>query len=68
MISMIRKIAVPRSRNLTVVIPEEFLDHKVEIVVFPINDEIDPEVQALSDHSASLIDEWQDSSEDGVWK
>jgi len=66
--SMIRKIAVPRSRSLTVAIPEEFLNHKVEIVVFPIDDEVDPEVQALSDHSASLIDEWRDSSEDSVWK
>ena len=66
--SMIRKITVPRSSELLVAIPEEFLDHKVEIVIFPIDDDVDPEVQALSDHSASLIDEWQCSAEDEIWK
>ena len=31
-------------------------------------DEESKELQALSNHSANLVDEWKDENEDAVWK
>lgn len=43
-------------------------DQRVRVVVLLDERGNDPGVQALSDHSASLIDEWHDPSEDEVWR
>lgn len=65
--TLLREIATPHSDHLTVKIPSEFVDQKVEILIFPVEEQMDVDVQALSDHSASTIDEWQRSDEDLVW-
>jgi len=33
-----------------------------------IRDEESREVKAFSNHSANLVDEWKDDSEDAIWK
>lgn len=40
-------------------------DHKVDTVDAT---EKFLEIQAFSNHSANLIDEWKDNSEDDIWK
>ncbi len=52
---------------MTVKIPSEFVDQKVEILIFPVEWQEEISVQALSDYSASTIEEWQHSDEDFVW-
>ena len=57
--------------NGVLVLPEPYKslkDQHVRVVIL-LDDRIgDLEVRALSDHSATLIDEWHDLSEDEVWK
>ncbi len=33
-----------------------------------IEDSVHDEVRAFSNHSANIIEEWQDDSEDDIWK
>ena len=51
-------------------IPDDFVQgDKVHArVIILVNEEaVDPEIQALSDHSASIMDGWDDPKEDLVW-
>ncbi len=66
--TLLREITTPHSDELTLKIPPEFIDHQVEILIFPVKGQMDHDVQALSDHSASTVTEWLYSDEDLVWK
>lgn len=52
-------------------IPEEYqqLRNKhVRVVVLVKDDDADMELEALSNHSANLVDDWHHPSEDEVWR
>ena len=65
---MFRQITVPHSKTLTLDLPDEFVEQQLEIIIFPVGLETDSETRALSDHSASTIEEWHDPEEDLVWR
>lgn len=71
---MLRQIIKPKSEHYDLLIPKEYLNHEVEILVLPFesinNEKLNPEdndIKAFSNHSASTIEEWIDDSEDDVW-
>ena len=78
---MYREIIEPTSQEYILKIPKEYLDQKIEILILPffsavdkkkesflkVSDSLD-EIKAYSNHSANLIEEWKDSSEDDVWR
>jgi len=35
---MLRKVLVPTSDEITIDLPREYLNHKVEILIFPLNE------------------------------
>ncbi|MBE0487145.1 hypothetical protein [Marinobacter sp.] len=59
-------------RDGVMVIPEKYARLKnthARVVVLVDEDEFpsDPEVKALSNHTADTIDEWKDPEEDDIW-
>ena len=71
---MLRQIVRPTSENFNIHIPKEYIDTDVEILVLPfkefknrINSKEENEIKAFTDHSANIIDEWLDDSEDKIW-
>ncbi len=52
-------------------IPEDYKslnNQHVRVVMLFENHHGDPDLRAFSEHSAALIQEWQDTAEDEVWK
>ena len=52
-------------------IPDDYrslYNQHVRVVMLLENPHGDPELRALSEHSAALIQEWHDTAEDEVWK
>ena len=70
---MKREITIPKSEYMNIRIPKSYIDRKVEILIFPLdigNEESPNEFSDLmtySNHSANLVDEWLDDSEDKIW-
>jgi uncharacterized membrane protein YvbJ len=78
---MYREIIEPTSQEYILKIPKEYLDQKIEILILPFSSHVDKkkesflkisnnfdEIEAYSNHSANLIEEWKDSSEDDIWR
>lgn len=70
---MLREIIVPKTDSYTIHIPKEYINKTMEILVLPLShntqDNIDVmETNAFSNHSANIIKDWLDDSEDNVWK
>jgi hypothetical protein len=69
----IREFTTIKNHELRLQIPEEFDYEEVEVVIMPKHDArtdtqdtvSNEELQALSNHSASTVEEWMD--EDDVW-
>ena len=71
---MLREIIRPTSENYNIHIPKEHIDTDVEILVLPLNalnskiiDKEDNKIKAFFNHSANIIEEWLDDSEDEIW-
>jgi hypothetical protein len=71
---MLREIIRPTSENYNIHIPKEYIDTDIEILVLPLNtlnskitDKEDNEIKSFSNHSANIIEEWLDDSEDEIW-
>ncbi|MFP4487146.1 MAG: hypothetical protein ACLFOC_09285 [Campylobacterales bacterium] len=65
---MTREIVKPTSEYYSL----QYINQKLEIFVLPFSEikkqkKVD-EIQAFSEHSANLVEEWKDDSEDDVWK
>ena len=57
-------------RDGLVKIPEiypKIRNKHARIVVLVTDDEVEPDLKAFSEHSASLVEDWHDLSEDEVW-
>ena len=69
---MVREIIKPNSNEYILNLPKEYVNQKLEIIVLPLKEKkvnVDnKEVKEFSNHSANIIDEWLDESEDEVWK
>ncbi len=69
-----RQVTVPQNEYVNIKIPKSYIDRKIEILLFPIddiNEESAAELSALkaySNHSANLVEDWGHDSEDDVWK
>ncbi|MBK5937883.1 hypothetical protein [Halochromatium roseum] len=54
-----------------VMIPDDYRslnNQHVRVLMLIESDHGDPELLALSEHSAASIEEWRDAAEDDVWK
>jgi len=69
---MVREIIKPNSNEYILNLPKEYVNQELEIIVLPLKEKkvnVDnKEVKEFSNHSANIIDEWLDESEDEVWK
>ena len=68
---MVREIIEPNSTKFILNLPKEYVNTKLEIIIVPIEKEIDNdenEIKEFSNYSANTIEEWLDESEDEVWK
>ncbi len=70
---MKREITIPKNEYMNIRIPKAYIDRKIEILIFPIDNELEESpkelstLMAYSNHSANLVDEWLDDSEDNIW-
>jgi len=70
---MLREIIRPTSENYNIHIPKEYINTNVEILVLPLDTSSDKiinnkndDIKAYSNHSANIIEEWLDDSEDEI--
>ena len=60
--SIIRKVIHSNQLKDIINLPEEFINQEIEIVIQPLNRDLD-----LLNHSVSLVEEWVDEREDEIW-
>jgi len=66
----IRETLQVKDHHISYTLPKSFDYDEIEMIILPKYDEnkqTNDELKAMSDHSASTVDEWLDDSEDDVW-